>query len=124
MLPISLLKLAGQGIRLSVVGPRAAGHGEVELNEEQGPASLSGVESLGRADIFKVLVIHQNQKWHLNAFQLVSPFFQRQFYCEQFPIANVIVPLSQRQTPREEGAGMDLRVSSRPLGKDSPKHHV
>ncbi len=57
------LELAGQGIGLGILGPRAVGEGEVEPIEEQGPPGLAGVQSLGRTDVLQVLVVSPNHKW-------------------------------------------------------------
>lgn len=51
------LELLGEGIRFMISRAGLVGQREIKHVEKQGPPSLSQVESLGRADVLKVLVV-------------------------------------------------------------------
>lgn len=49
--------LAGQGIFFSILGSRTICKSEVESCEEESPLGLSGIQSLGRKQVFQILVV-------------------------------------------------------------------
>ena len=65
-------------------------------------------------------MVHPNQKWVLRSLQPVAPFLQGHFNGQQPPIPHIVIPFHGREFPAEEGAGVELAVRSRTLGKDHP----
>lgn len=118
------LELTGQGIRLDIVGPRTVGEGKVKPGKEEGLAGLAGIEPLGRANVFEVLVISPYQKWDLGPLQPLPPLLQLHLNRQQFPISNVIISFSWRQAKGEKGTGMELVVGGRALGKHGPHTNI
>ncbi len=82
-----------EGIRLDILISGSMCDGKLEPDEEEGPASLSGVQPLGSLGIFQVFVVSDNHKGVLSFLQPVPPFPQRQFNGEQLPIYNIAAPL-------------------------------
>lgn len=46
-----------QSIRFGVLGARAIGQGKLEVIKEKRPSGLSGIQSIGSANILKVLMV-------------------------------------------------------------------
>lgn len=64
---------ARERIRLDSLISWSVSDGKLEPGEE-GPAGLSGIQSLGTSEIFEVLVIRDDRKGVLCSLQPVSPF--------------------------------------------------
>ncbi len=68
-----LLELSGQGVRLGVARPWTVGKSEAEAGEEKGPMGLVRVQSLGSADVFKIVLVSPNQEGFLSTLQPMLP---------------------------------------------------
>ena len=57
-------KMNGEGIRFAGPGSGAKGQGEVESGKEERPAGLTGIQTFGSTNVFKVFIISPYQERH------------------------------------------------------------
>jgi len=65
----------GQGIRLPHRPSGAVVESEVEVDEVQGPTSLTTVEFLGHYKVLEILVVYSNFHWIGCSFKEMSQLF-------------------------------------------------
>ena len=67
-------------------------------------------EKLGRAEIFQVLVVHNDVNWSCRPLEIVSPSFECFEDSEEFLVICVVVQLHSRETSGKEGDWVDLAI--------------
>ena len=84
---------------------------EVEVLKEHHPLGLVTRQSLGLAEVSKVFVIHEQGDGMGGSLQVMSPVFKSMDDGEQFPIIDVIVSFSRRESLRQVSAGVKIAIT-------------
>jgi hypothetical protein len=67
---------------------------------------LPGIEALGGAEIFQVLVVGPHNERMFRPLQPLAPLLQRHLHHEKFMILHILVCLRGVEAVGEEGSGM------------------
>src|ERR1700675_945054 len=111
----SVVRAAGEGVRLAHAPSWLVVEGEVEAGQVEGPSGLAAVEFLGGPEVLEVLMVRPDLKRLARAFQVVSPLFQRTDDREHFHVMDLVVAFNRGQAFGLESNRMVLSVLGRQL---------
>src|ERR1700675_3447477 len=111
----SVVRAAGEGVRLAHAPSWLVVEGEVEARQIEGPSGLAAVEFLGGPEVLEVLMVCPDLKRLARAFQVVSPLFQRSDDRQHFHVMDLVVAFDRGQAFGLESNRVILSVFSRQL---------
>ena len=82
----------------------------IEVLQEKGPAGLSTREFMGVFDVRQVFKVSDDSNQVRCSLDVLAPLGESEDDCKQFPVIDVVVPLSRKEGTREIGAGMEVTV--------------